>query len=79
MSTPQPHPEAIEMAHARPGQPVVCTVLAPTGDTLPAVGIIIAAVDPDTGEAWHLWAGLNVGQAIAFANEVLTFADEAGA
>lgn len=85
MTVPAPPPEAIKMAHERPGAPVASAMFAVTQvsetervvDRVPAVAIIIAAVDPTTGATFHTWAGLGIGNAIAFANEILNLADEA--
>ena len=87
MTVPAPPPEAFEMAHERPGAPVASAMFAVTQvsddeqvvDRVPAVAIIIGAIDPDTGQTYHVWAGLSTSQAIAFANEILNLADEAQA
>ena len=77
---PTPPAEAIRTAHARPGWPVVSGLYVhDETERVPGVAVVIGAVDPETGEAWHLWAGLNPGQAVAHANEVLEAADAAEA
>ena len=78
MSTPAPLAADIRIAHAQPGRPVVGGLYVhDETERVPGVAVIIGATDPDTGEAWELWAGLNPGQAIAHANEILEAADKA--
>lgn len=85
MTEPHPHPEAIKMAHERPGRPVASALyvtrrvneLEQIVDRVPGVAVVIAAIDPTTGETWDLWGGFGIANAVAFANEILTLADEA--